>query len=152
MTNDMYGSTALLLKGENKMEKDTYSYIAVISFDDDGISIDFPDLEGCFTCAENEGEIFGMAKEVLGLHLWSMEKDNEPIPKPSALRDINLESNETTMIIDVFMPPVRDKINNKVVKKTLTIPQWLNAEAERQGVNFSMILQNGLKQYLRLDV
>jgi hypothetical protein len=49
------------------------------------------------------------------------------------------------------MPPVRDRINNKVVKKTLTIPQWLNVEAERQGVNFSMVLQNGLKQYLHLD-
>ena len=133
------------------MKKDTYSYIAVISFDDDGISIDFPDLIGCFTCAENDNEIFKMAKEVLGLHLWSMEKDNEHIPEPSALKDIKLESNETAVLIDIFMPSVRDRINNKVVKKTLTIPQWLNAEAERQGVNFSMILQNGLKQYLHLD-
>ena len=133
------------------MKKDTYSYIAVISFDDDGISIDFPDLIGCFTCAENDNEIFKMAKEVLGLHLCGMEKDNEPIPEPSALKDIKLENNETTVLIDVFMPSVRDRINNKVVKKTLTIPQWLNAEAERQGVNFSMILQNGLKQYLHLD-
>ena len=132
------------------MKKDTYSYIAVISFDDDGISIDFPDLAGCFTCAENDNEIFKMAKEVLGLHLWSIEKDNEPIPKPSTLKDIKLEDNEATILVDVFMPPVRDRINNRVVKKTLTIPQWLNAEAERQGVNFSMVLQNGLKQYLRL--
>ena len=133
------------------MRKDTYSYIAVISFDDDGISIDFPDLAGCFSCAENEDEIYKMAKEVLGLHLWSMEKDNEPIPTPSTLKNIKLENNETTMLVDVFMPPVRDRINNRIVKKTLTIPHWLNAEAERQGVNFSMVLQNGLKQYLHLD-
>ena len=132
------------------MKNDTYSYIAVVSFDDDGISINFPDLAGCYTCAENEDEIFKMAKEVLGLHLWSIEKDNEPIPKPSTLKDIKLEDNEATILVDVFMPPVRDRINNRVVKKTLTIPQWLNAEAERQGVNFSMVLQNGLKQYLRL--
>jgi len=133
------------------MIKDTYCYIAVVSFDDDGISIDFPDLPGCFTCAESDDEIQKMAKEVLGLHMWGMEKDNEPIPEPSAFKDIRPESNETTMIVDVFMPPIRDRINNKVVKKTLTIPQWLNAEAERQGVNFSMVLQNGLKQYLHLD-
>ena len=133
------------------MQRDTYSYIAVINFDDDGISIGFPDLAGCFTCAEDNDEIYKMAKEVLGLHLWSMERDNEVIPEPSALKDIKLESNETTMIVDVFMPPVRDRINNRVVKKTLTIPQWLNVEAERQGVNFSMILQNGLKQYLHID-
>ena len=130
------------------MKKDAYSYIAVISFDDDGISIDFPDLAGCFTCTESENEIFKMAKEVLGLHLWSMEKDNEPIPEPSSIKDIKLDDNEIAMLVEVFMPPVRDRINNKVVKKTLTIPQWLNVEAEREGVNFSMILQNGLKHYL----
>jgi len=135
------------------LRKDTYCYIAVISFEEDGISIDYPDLPGCFTCADSESEIFNMAKEVLGLHLWSMEKDNEAIPEPKKIKDIiiKLENNETTMLVEVFMPPVRDRINNRVVKKTLTIPQWLNTEAERQGVNFSMILQNGLKQYLHLE-
>ena len=133
------------------MSNDTYIYIAVVSFDDDGISIHFPDLKGCFTCAENEKEIYKMAKEVLGLHLWSMENDNELIPEPSTIKNIKLNTNETALIVEVFMPPVRDRINNRVVKKTLTIPQWLNMEAERQGVNFSMILQNGLKQYLHLE-
>ena len=133
------------------MKKDTFSYIAVVSFDDDGISINFPDLEGCFTCADSEDEIFKTAKEVLGLHLWSMEKDNEIIPEPTGIKNIILKDNETTVLVEIFMPPVRDRINNKVVKKTLTIPQWLNIEAEQQGVNFSMVLQNGLKKYLHLE-
>ncbi|MCL1792842.1 MAG: type II toxin-antitoxin system HicB family antitoxin [Oscillospiraceae bacterium] len=133
------------------MKKDKYSYIAAISFDDDGISINFPDLDGCFTCAETEDEISQMAKEVLGLHLWSMEQDNETIPEPSNIKNIKLEENEAAMLIEVFMPPVRDRINNRVVKKTLTIPQWLNVEAERNGVNFSQILQNGLKEYLHIE-
>jgi len=132
------------------MKKDKYSYIAVVSFDDDGISINFPDLDGCFTCAETEDEIFQMAKEVLGLHLWSMEQDEEVIPEPSQIKNIKLEENETAMLVEVFMPPIRDRINNRVVKKTLTIPQWLNAEAEKHGVNFSLILQNGLKEYLHI--
>ena len=132
------------------MQKDSYSYIAVVSFDEDGISINFPDLEGCFTCAEDESEIFKMAKESLGLHLWSMENDDEIIPEPSPLKNISIEKNETTMLIDIFMPPVRDRINNRVVKKTLTLPQWLNNEAEKHNVNFSQILQNALKDYLQL--
>ena len=132
-------------------KKDKYSYIAVVSFDEDGISIDFPDLDGCFTCAETEAEIFQMAKEVLGLHLWSMEQEGEAIPEASKIKNIKLEENETAMLIEVFMPPVRDRINNRVVKKTLTIPQWLNAEAERHGVNFSQILQNALKEYLHIE-
>ena len=133
------------------MRKDNYSYIAVVSFDDDGISIEFPDLDGCFTCVDSEDEVPQMAREVLGLHLWSMEKDDEVIPDPSKLKDIKLDENETSMFVDVFMPPIRDRINNRVVKKTLTIPHWLNVEAERKGVNFSMVLQNGLKQYLHTD-
>jgi len=132
------------------MLKDIYSYIAVVSFDDDGISIHFPDLKGCFTCAENNDEIFKMAKEVLGLHLWGMENDNEYLPEPSPLKNIKLEENETAIMVDVFMPPVRERINNRVVKKTLTLPQWLNAEGEIAGVNFSQILQNALKTQLHL--
>lgn len=133
------------------MKKDNYSYIAAVSFDDDGISVNFPDLNGCFTCAETETEIFQMAKEVLGLHLWSMEREGELIPEPSNIKNIKLEENETAMLVEIFMPPVRDRIDNRVVKKTLTIPQWLNAEAERQGVNFSQVLQNGLKEYLHIE-
>jgi len=138
-------------KEGDDVRRDVYSYIAVVSFDNDGISIDFPDLSGCFTCAKNENEIYKVAREVLGLYMWSIERDNEPIPEPTSIKSIKLDKNETTMPIEVFMPPVRDRINNKVIKKTLTIPQWLNIEAERQGVNFSLILQNGLNQYLHLE-
>ena len=99
------------------MKKDIYRYIAVVSFDEDGISIDFPDLDGCFTCAETEAEIFKMAKEVLELHLWSMEQDDEPIPEPSNIKNINLESNEAAILVEIFMPPVRDRINSRAIKK-----------------------------------
>ncbi|MCL2772026.1 MAG: type II toxin-antitoxin system HicB family antitoxin [Oscillospiraceae bacterium] len=133
------------------MKKDKYSYIAVVSFDDDGISINFPDLDGCFTCAETEDEVFQMANEALGLHMWGMEQDDETIPEPSNIKNIKLEKNETAMLVEVFMPSIRDKINNRVVKKTLTIPQWLNVEAEKRGVNFSQILQKGLKEYLHIE-
>jgi len=133
------------------IKKDKYSYIAVVSFDDDGISINFPDLDGCFTCAETETEVFQMAKEVLGLHLWSMEQDGEFIPEPSNIKNIKPAENETAMLVEVFMPPVRNRITNRVIKKTLTIPQWLNAEAEKHGVNFSQVLQNGLKEYLKIE-
>ncbi len=131
--------------------QDIYRFIAVVSFDDDGISINFPDLKGCFTCANTEDEIYKMAKEVLGLHLWGMEQDNEPIPNPSTLKDIRLAKNETTILVEIFMPSIRDKINNKTIKKTLTIPQWLNIEAEKRDVNFSQILQNALKEYLQIQ-
>ncbi len=91
-----------------------------------------------------------MAQEVLGLHLWSMEQNNEEIPTPSTIKDIKLDENETSIFINIFMPLIRHKIDNKIIKKTLTIPQWINIEAERRGINFSQVLQNALKEQLNI--
>ena len=52
------------------------------------------------------------------------------------------------VMVEVFMPAVRDRMDSKVVKKTLTIPAWLNREAEAANVNFSQLLQDSLRQYL----
>ena len=130
------------------MRKDRYIYPAVFHYADDGISVEFPDLPGCLTCGDNTEEALSMAKEALELHLYGMERDNDEIPAPSDLTAIKLGSNEQIVLIDVFMPPVRDGQENKAVKKTLTIPKWLNDIAEKENVNFSQVLQVGLKQYL----
>ncbi len=84
------------------------------------------------------------------LHLWGMEQDNEPIPEPSALRSVEISKDEIPTIIEVFMPPFREKQNSRFVKKTLSIPYWLNLEAEHKGINFSKLLQNAIKQELHL--
>ena len=130
--------------------KDTYIYPAILNYMENGISIEFPDLPGCLPCADTTEEAARNAKEAMGLHLWGMEKDNDPIPEPTDITDLKYSDGEILLLVEVFMPPIRDRLNNKFVKKTLSIPQWLNAEAERAGVNFSLILQNGLKDYLHL--
>lgn len=76
------------------------------------------------------------------------EKDGDEIPEPSSLRDVELEKNEAAHVIDVFMPPVRERINNRLVKKTLSLPAWLADKADEAGVNFSKIFQNALIDYL----
>jgi predicted RNase H-like HicB family nuclease len=130
--------------------KDIYVYPAVLSYAEDGISIEFPDLPGCLPCAGSTEEATANAREAMGLHLWGMERDNEPIPEPTPITALKYETNEIPLLVEVFMPAVRERLNNRFVKKTLTIPQWLNAEAERAGVNFSQILQRALKEYLHI--
>lgn len=125
-----------------------YAYPAFFYYDDDGISIEFPDLPGCLPCAETTEGAFRNAKEALGLHLFGMEQDGDAIPVPTPVKELTPESGGLVAMVDVFMPSIRDKINNKVVKKTLTIPAWLNREAEAANVNFSQVLQDGLRQYL----
>ncbi|QGT99739.1 Phage protein [Candidatus Syntrophocurvum alkaliphilum] len=128
--------------------KNHYIFPAIFSFDTDGIAIEFPDLPGCFTSANSIEEANYMAKDALELHLYSMEEDGDVIPSPSHLTDLSLEKKQRIVLVEVWMQPVRDEMQNKSVKKTLTVPKWLNDIAEENQVNFSHILQSALKQYL----
>jgi len=141
----------IILRSEKKMKKDRYVFPAIFTFDDDGITIEFPDLPGCISCADTLDEAVKNAKEVLGLYLWSMEKDNEPIPEPTAVNQLRLEKNQMPMLIEVWMPLIRHEMDNKAVKKTLTIPQWLNILAEKHNINFSQVLQEALKEKLGIN-
>lgn len=89
-----------------------------------------------------------MAKEALELHLYGMEEDEEPIPEPTLPSAIKLPKGAFVSLIEAWMPPVRDEMANRAVKKTLTIPQWLNDIAEKKKVNYSHLLQESLKQHL----
>lgn len=131
--------------------KDKYVYPAIFTYDDDGINIEFPDIEGCFSCADTDEEALYMAEDVLGLCLLVLEEDDEKIPEPSNLKDIKVEENQKTSLISVWMPTVRKAINNKPIKKTLTIPQWLDVMAREKDINFSYILQEGIKKELNLN-
>lgn len=124
------------------------NYPAIFTFEDDGISVRFPDVVGCFTCGSTVEESVKNAKEALGLHLYGMEEDSEVFPTTTDIKDIKTDKNESLVIIEVYMPAYRDNIKNTSIKKTLTIPKWLNDLGEENNVNFSRILQEGLKEYL----
>ena len=131
--------------------KDTYIFPAVFDYAEDGISIEFPDLPGCLPCADTLDEAVKNAKEALMLHLFGMEQDNEEIPEPTSFEQIPLEKNQAIILVEVFMPPFREKQRTKYVKKTLSIPSWLNSEAEHNGINFSATLQKALMNELHIS-
>lgn len=128
-----------------------YVYPAVFTHEaEGGYSINFPDLKNCFTSAPTLEEGIEMAADVLCLTLYGMEEDGVTPPAPSDVRNIHTEENELTTLIRCDTVEYRKFFDNKAVKKTLTIPSWLNTMAEKQGVNFSMILQNALKAELHI--
>lgn len=136
---------------KNKSEyKDKYVYLAIFDYADDGISISFPDLKGCLTCADTDEQALLMAEEVLGLWMENLEAEYEIIPEPSELKNIKLKENQKTVLISVWMPFVRRAINNKAIKKTLSIPQWLDIMARENDINFSFVLQEALKNELKI--
>lgn len=130
--------------------KDKYVYPAIFHYVDDGISIEFPDLPGCLSCADTDEEALYMAEDALGLCIVDLEEDNEEIPEPSKLKDIEVGKDQKTVLVSVRMPMVRKAINNKSIKKTLTIPQWLDIMAKEKDINFSYILQEALKKELNM--
>lgn len=130
------------------MRKDTYVFPAILDFADDGISIEFPDLPGCLPCAHTQEEALKNAREAMGLHLYGMEDDNDPIPEPTEISNIDIAPNQKAILVDVWMPVVRDRLNNKSVNRTVTVPAWLNRMAMDAKINFSQALQDTLRSRL----
>lgn len=134
------------------MYPDKYRFIAVLEDGGKGtIGVYFPDLPGCVSAAGSTDEAAENAKEALCLHLYGMEEDGDEIPEPSGLKDIQLAGNEIPLFVEVYMKPFREKMHKRFVKKTLSIPAWVNSIAEEQGVNFSAVLLKGLKEQCHIQ-
>lgn len=130
-----------------------YIYPAIFDpNEDDGYTVTFPDLPGCVTEGDNLNEAMEMAAEAMALHLYGMERDGDIIPDASSPADVQLpkdaDPSAFVTLISARTEPIRDELANRAVKKTLTVPQWLNDEAEKAGVNFSQLLQYAIKEKL----
>ena len=132
------------------MKQDNYIFPAVFDYADDGISIEFPDLPGCLSCADSDEEAFYNAKEALRSWLLVAEEYGEEIPTPTPLKDVAPLQNQRVVLVDTCLAIFRDAHRNRAIKKTLTIPYWLNEKAENENINFSYVLQIALKEQLRV--
>lgn len=130
--------------------KDTYFFSAIFNCTEDGISVVFPDLPGCVTCADDYAEALYMAHDCLGDWLYTSERDNEFIPEPSDPLKLKegLKDNQLVVPVEIFMPTIRSKFDDKAVNKTVTVPNWLLNEGKNAGINFSQVLQEALMQKL----
>ena len=131
-------------------KKDRYFYPAVFTYEPgEEIAVVFPDLD-CATSGIDDDDALVSARELLGCVLFGLEEDGEEIPEPSALAKVETEENERTVLIDVFMPSVRQAQNNESVNRTVTLPAGLNAVAQEHDINFSQTLQDAIKAQLHL--
>ena len=122
-----------------------YVYPAVFTPEEEGgYSVFFPDLEGCYTCGDDLQDALFMANDVLAFVLYDYEKEGKRIPVPSKAEDVKKEGCEFVNYIACDTIEYARMHDNKAVKKTLTIPQWLNDAALREDINFSQVLQEAL--------
>jgi predicted RNase H-like HicB family nuclease len=126
-----------------------YVYPAILYPDDGKIGVTVPDLPGCHTYGNDKAEALFMAKDAIEIWLWYAESNAVPIP--SASETLSLEPGETLTLIAADTDEYRKANDTRAVKKTLSVPSWLNYRAEKANAPFSQILQQGLKEYLRIS-
>ena len=91
-----------------------------------------------------------MAEEALGLHLWSVERDGDPVPAPTAPPFEDTPAGAIIAAATIFPQIVKNEMDNRAAKTNVTIPAWLKELAERENINFSQVLQTALKERLRV--
>lgn len=115
-----------------------------------GFWVSFPDFPECFTEGDDMTRAYEMAVEAMGLALVSRKEEGEEIPSPTEIDKVDVEEGTLT-IIEFDMLEYQKKHNSRAVKKTLSIPEWLNEEATAMGVNFSQVLQEALLSKLGIN-
>ncbi len=128
-----------------------YIYPAIFTPENDGgFSVRFPDIDGCFASGDDLQDSLKMANDALSVMLVDFEDCKKVIPDPSNINRIKMKKDEFASLICVDTIVYRHTLNNAAVKKTLSIPAWLNEAAVKAGINFSQVLQDALKTQLNI--
>ena len=123
-----------------------YIYPAIFYPEDDGrYSVIFPDLNDLATFGDTLADAFAMAQDACGQYLFTSLRDGEPLPSPSPVGSIKKdEDNAFINLIGVNLDEYARLYDDKAVKKTLSIPAWLNTACENSGINYSKVLKEAL--------
>lgn len=127
-----------------------HAYPAIFTKDDDGITVSFPDVEGCISCGQNMAEAMLMAEDALALILAEKIVSNQDLNEPSKPEMIHIDSNQIVNLIACDTEHYEKKFNKKVVKKSVSIPKWINDEAIKRNINFSEVLKKALLEILEI--
>lgn len=126
-------------------------YPAVFQKEDTGYSVWVPDIEGCVSQGESISEAMENIADAIGLMLEVRADHDLDIPAPSSPEKIKTEENQFVSVVPFDPAEYDEKYSAKAVKKTLTIPNWLNTMAERSNINFSALLQKALIEEFHLS-
>ncbi len=125
-------------------------YPVILTQTEDCILIEVPDLE-ILTQGKDLSEAIEMARDAIGLTIIAMQDHMQEIPEPSFESSINMEEStfagdgtNLLALVDIDVEAYRRKYDNKVVRRNVTLPNWLNKEAEKAHLNVSRVLQEAL--------
>ena len=123
-------------------------YSMIVHDDADGLWGEFPDLPGCFTMGDDLADLLKNAAEAIACDLENHVEDSVTIPRPTDPKTISLTDPNTFLtLVEADLDPGR---YGKSVKKTLSVPAWLNERAREAHLNFSHVLQEALMEKLKI--
>ncbi|MCL2312745.1 MAG: type II toxin-antitoxin system HicB family antitoxin [Firmicutes bacterium] len=122
-------------------------YPVVISKGKKYLLASIPDC-GIDTQGVNLIDAIEMARDAISIWCVSELEANRELPSPSDLSEVQHNPDEIVTLVDVDIDSYKRKLDNRAVRKSLTVPSWLNEQAEQAGINFSGVLQEALKQKL----
>ena len=132
------------------------AYPVILTYDDGVILVEVPDMD-VFTQGENVADAISMARDAVGLKGISMEDAGEVIPEASRITDVDVRNSEffskgntVVALVDIDFLDYRRKNDNKMVRRNVTLPNWMNLAAEKEGLNVSKVLQEALKERLQV--
>lgn len=131
-------------------------YPVIFTQTEDVILIEVPDLE-ILTQGQDLIDAVEMARDAIGLKGISFEDSQMTIPQPSKIEEVNVEKGtfategvSYVSLVDIDFTAYRRKLDNKTVRRNVTLPNWLNQEAEKAGINVSKVLQEALMTKLEV--
>ena len=125
------------------------SYAVILSPSNGEYVVYIPDFD-IGTQGKDITEAIEMARDAIGLVGITMEDEKRELPLSTPLPEIKGAEGDLITLVDVDFDDFRRKNEIKTVKKNCTLPSWLCYEAEKAHINFSQILQNALKQELKI--
>ena len=127
-----------------------FYYPAVFQKEEVGYSVWVPDIQGCVSQGDTFDEAMEYIKDAIGICLDLIVQNGNVPPKATEPNGIELEHDQFVAVVSFDFDEYQKKHGEKSVKKTLTLPAWLNTLSERKNINFSQVLQNALIHELQI--
>lgn len=124
-------------------------YAAIFERGDDKVYVSFPDLPGCITSGKDMTEAYEMAVDAANLWMTSTVEDlNEPVPEATPIERIKYPDGAQVMLIQIDTEEYLKRTETKAVRRTVSIPSWMDQIAQKRGISLSKVLQEALREQI----